>query len=260
MKKLLLLNILSVALGGHLLAGYQQGGAQRHYAPKAQMPVKNGPKKQFKRHDKSCSSSSSSSSRHHSCKVVCCEKHEAPKPVYASAVANGSANQQFVAPGNPIVFNTVENISPNVFYNSSTGVFTVNEPGTYEIIYGARFTGAVCISEVGNTNCTCCTEPEVCHPLDDFEFDPCASIALQINGVEVSGSQVNSADLFEEDEVASADWVSIALIQTVSAGTTFAVTAAQSDEYGIQLLNSFGFCETCDNGDTTAFVTIKRIG
>ena len=84
-------------------------------------------------------------------------------------------------------------------------------------------------------------------------------MALQINGTEVTGSQVNNGDFFVEEELGSADWVSVAVIQTLSAGTTIAVTAAVADVNGIQLLNLNECDPECTNGDTTAFVTIKKL-
>ena len=152
MKKFLFINALTMCVGAHLLAGTpvtaprQPGVAPKvnnvkpnAVKPAAAKPIVNKPiaNKNYKKHF-SCSSSSSSRSR--GPVVVCCEK-DRRQPIFVSAVANGSANQQFVATGNPIIFNTVLAISPSVFYNTSTGVFTVTEPGTYEIVYGARFTG-----------------------------------------------------------------------------------------------------------------------
>lgn len=217
MKKFLFINGLSVVLGAHLLAATpQQANDEQH-----------------------CSSSESSSTHH----------RKVRQPLYASAVANGSANMQFVAPGSPIIFNSVLNISPYaVYYNTSTGVFTVTEPGVYQITYGARFTGYVC--STGQNVCDC--------PENDTAFDVCASIALQVNGAEVAGSEVNNADLFLEGEAYTSDWVSIEVIQTVGADTTIALCAANADLYGIQLMN-VGECGDCPNGDTTAFISIKKL-
>ncbi|MBS0656567.1 MAG: hypothetical protein JSR46_12380 [Verrucomicrobia bacterium] len=221
MKKLLLLGMLSVSMGASLFAGHA------HKKKDAGHRVKQEANRDCHR------------SKSHGCKVVCCEKKS--RPAYASAVANGSANEQIVATGAPIIFNTVLNINNGVSYNPSTGIFTVVEPGTYEIIYGARFTGVFCLVP-GYSEC------------DTFNDDPCASIALQINGTEVSGSQVSNASAFNEEEVDAAAWVTAALIQTVSGGTTIAITAANSDENGIQLFNT-----DCDNGNTTAFISIKKL-
>ncbi len=264
MKKFLFINALTMCVGVHLLAGnpavaqqarpaLKGNNAKQNFAnkPAANKPIAN---KNFKKHC-SCSSSSSWS---RGPKVICCDQ-EKRFPIFVSAVADGTANEQFVAPGDPIVFNTVLNISASVFYNSSTGVFTVTEPGTYEIIYGARFTGHVCLSTVGNTMCTCCTDPETCTPLDTLIYDPCASIAVQINGTEVAGSQVNNGDFFDNEEFDSADWVSVAVIQTVNAGATIAVCAAVADVNGIQLVNLNECDPECTNGDSTAFVTIKKL-
>jgi hypothetical protein len=231
---LLLLSILSVSMGASLLTGHLLAG-HAHKKKDAGHRVKQEAKAKV---NAACSRSD------RGCKVVCCEKER--RPVYASAVANGSANMQIVATGAPIVFNSLLNISNSVYYNSSTGVFTVVEPGTYEIIYGARFTGVFCVVP-GYSEC------------DVFNTDPCASIALQINGNEVPGSQVNNASAFDEDEIGTSDWVSVALIQTVNSGTTIAVTAANADINGIQLINADLSSDPCDNGDTTAFISIKKI-
>ncbi|MBS0656568.1 MAG: hypothetical protein JSR46_12385 [Verrucomicrobia bacterium] len=240
MKKLLLLSILSVSMGASLLAG-GHAHKKKDVTHRVKHEVKGKAKAKAKAQvNAACSRSSSD----RGCKVVCCEKER--HPVYASAVANGSANMQIVATGAPIIFNSLLNISNSVYYNSSTGVFTVVEPGTYEIIYGARFTGTFCVVP-GYSEC------------DVFNTDPCASIALQINGTEVPGSQVNNASAFDEDEIGTSDWVTVALIQTVNSGTTIAVTAANADINGIQLINMDLGAEPCDNGDTTAFISIKKI-
>ncbi len=244
MKKFLVINMLSLVLGAHLFgADPAQDVAHRNIAQRGrpQSLAANKNKKQDRHH--SCSSSSSCGRD----RIICCEKEER-HPVYASAVANGTANMQFVAPGAPIIFNTVLNISPSsVYYNAVTGVFTVTEPGTYVIAYGARFSGSVCP-----------TGENVCDCPGDIVFDLCASIALQVNGTEVLGSEVNNADEFLQGEVGTTDWVSIEVIQTVSAGTTIALCAANDDLHGIQLVN-VGECDTCTNGDTTAFISIKKI-
>ncbi len=157
-------------------------------------------------------------------------------PIFVSVVANGSSGRQVVLQGDPILFNTVMDISGGISYNPVSGAFTLYEAGSYEITFGARFTGTFNFNETTYD-------------------DPCASIALAINGTEVPGTQV-SATYNETNflEGGDADWVTVSVIQTVNDNTTVSVVSSDESTGGaIQLFNP------CENSDTTAFVTIKRL-
>ncbi len=155
------------------------------------------------------------------------------RATFVSAVANGDASTQIVLTGDPILFNTVMDIDGPIAYNPTTGVFTVFEPGSYEIKFGARFSGAI----------------------DEEDFDPCAALALLVNGTELPGSEI-SATYGIEGEFIDNDWASLSVIQTINAPTTFAVIASTNNLGNeIQLFNF----SPCNPGNTSAYVTIKKL-
>lgn len=232
MKKFIFLSMLSVGLGGQFLSSVNYKDAKDMPAyvkrvARSKLPAQNKKLDAHRNGVYSHSSSSSSSSSSES---------EIEVLTFVSAVLNNNEGYPLVETGSPIVFNKIMDISGSISYNPATGIFTAFKPGSYEITYGVRFYG------VG------------------FEtpIDPCAAIALRVNGNEVAGTEVSATFGNEVPEAPflDADWATFSVIQNVTAATTFEVIASTNNiGLGIQLFNP----SPCNTVNTVAYVTIKQI-
>ncbi len=236
MKKFIFMSMFSLFVGSQFLSAGNVITRQKPMPQAANKPHMNRPAKARDGHVFTSSSSSSSSSSRDSIHLnVCCNREHTP--TFVSAVFDTTLTESegtFVATGTPILFNQVMDTSGSISYNPTTGLFTAVAPGSYEISFGARFTGAI----------------------DEENFDPCACIALAVNGTELPGTEV-SATYFIEGIEFDADWATLSVIQTITAPTTFSVIASNNNSNSAIIL--FNPQPQCNAGNTTAYITIKKL-
>lgn len=151
---------------------------------------------------------------------------------FISAVAHGDPySNQIVAPGNPVLFNTVTDSSGSISFTPGSGLFTVANTGDYEVTFGARFTS------------------------DDGGVNPVLS--LYINGAENIQGRIaviqTSTAIFQGGE-----WATISLIFPVTTpNTTFEIKSGPMN--GLANIVLIDPAASFEGGVTSGFITIKQI-
>jgi hypothetical protein len=143
---------------------------------------------------------------------------------FISDVAITTEASQIVPPGDPIIFNDIVSQGGAVS-RTAPGVYTVANPGVYEVTFGANW-----------------ATPSVASPSGNGE------IALSVNGVVVSDTRVTTQNI-----APGFDWVTLQFFINVGLpNTTFSVV--NDSTTNIQLFDATGTGLV-----TTAFITIKQI-